>query len=106
MSRSPDDVRNELNDLYLKAKNLGGGWREVAKNERFKDVGIPFSTLCSIAGGGDIPKRWWKFFDQQSRGSKIYQELNEIAKEEGWSSWSEARNAIRDKVIRLPHKPQ
>jgi len=74
MTKSPDDVRNELKGMYLQAKIFGGGWREVAEMEPFKEAGISSGTLCSIAGGGDIPKRWWKLLpdpEQEGQGCRL-----------------------------------
>jgi len=88
---SDETVRNVLVSLYEVYKNRHG-WRDVAALPAFRAV--------NISAG----KRWRPFFARRSRGSRIYQEYNQIAQSKGWANWSEFRRAIRDGKIELPHK--
>lgn len=53
--RNPDTVRSEL--LYLNTHD-GKTWREIAALEQYSP--IPPGTLCSIAKGDPIPKKYRK----------------------------------------------
>lgn len=53
--RNPDTVRSELLHLSVDA---GMKWREIAALEQYSS--IPPGTLCSIAKGAPIPKRYRK----------------------------------------------
>jgi len=99
---SDETVRTVLVSLYEVYKNRHG-WRDVAALPAFRAVNISAGTLCTIAGGV-MPKCWRQFFGRRSRGSRIYQEYNQIAQAKGWANWSEFRRAIRDGKIELPRK--
>ena len=47
------DLRTLLEGLHAKMS-----WRGIAALPAFKEIGIPFGTLCTIASGGIVPKRW------------------------------------------------
>lgn len=53
--RNPDMVRSEL--LHLSV-SVGMKWREIAALEQYSS--IPPGTLCSIAKGAPIPKKYRK----------------------------------------------
>jgi len=47
-------LRIVLNQLY----DSGMSWREIGEIQEFKDIGISFGTLNSIANDNPIPKKW------------------------------------------------
>lgn len=53
--RNPDTVRSELSHLNM---SIGMTWREIATLEQYSS--IPPGTLCSIAKGASIPKKYRK----------------------------------------------
>lgn len=46
--------RNALNRLH----DSGIAWRDIANMKLFKENNIPFGTLCAIANGAEVPKKW------------------------------------------------
>jgi len=46
--------RNALNRLH----DSGMSWRDIANIKLFNENNIPFGTLCAIANGAEVPKKW------------------------------------------------
>ncbi len=53
--RTPEIVQGEIKELYRTSVLT---WEEMAALRQYNP--IPAGTLCAIANGADVPKKWYK----------------------------------------------